>query len=185
MLVGCSLFYANSPEALTLQPKLFAQLSGCDVLSWADNATPHNNVFAIRLPADEGEEGELLLLAADTPADKFAWIESLNRARGKPRCPPERVAALVALQSLGGMQSVRAVIEANPIAPPREPNRRKQLGSSQGGHSQGGQPGGQGSRTVGGAPSGNVRTAASPVAEQQNVFLSFFERHMPEMFKNA
>ena len=84
VLIGGTLIYANSREALTVAPKLFVHLiPGCEVLSWADKATPHNNVFALRLPPTEaGEESELLLLAADSPREKFEWQVSAKRRPG-------------------------------------------------------------------------------------------------------
>ena len=65
---------AHAPQALTVQPKVFVHLcNDTTVLSSEHNATPHNNVFALRLPCAEAGEEELLLLAADSPREKFEW----------------------------------------------------------------------------------------------------------------
>ena len=65
---------AHAPQALTVQPKVFVHLcNDTTVLTSEHNATPHNNVFALRLPCAEAGEEELLLLAADSPREKFEW----------------------------------------------------------------------------------------------------------------
>ena len=118
-LIGSSLFYAKDRSALTAQPKIFAEIHNCEVQSWSENVTGHSHVFAIRLHkkksqrerngislamgglgngsghGDGGDEDfggsvEMLLLAADTPRDKYAWVDAIARAsvrcwRSNPR----------------------------------------------------------------------------------------------------
>ena len=156
-LLGSSLYYAKEKAGLAIQPKLFAEVTGCQVLSWNDEVTVrslirplvqtagpgpapmrtqpalsallprvvaasdtsqpfhpphcsffcaaqhHDNTLAIRLPADnEYDEPEMLLLAADSAKDKFAWIDAITKGSRMPRCPIERVAPLLSLRMYGG-----------------------------------------------------------------------------------
>jgi len=84
-LIGSSLFYAKDRSTLTTQPKLFAEIAYCEV--WAFNAANKDNVLAIQLRdsraivGDDSTHGkrdatEMLLLAADTPRDKYAWMDA-------------------------------------------------------------------------------------------------------------
>ena len=125
-LIGSTLFYAKDRGTLLVQPKVFAQIAGCDVRPWNADGTGHNHVFAICLPAEEGEASpggggaadgafEMLLLAADTPRDKHAWIEALLRGSRLPRCPVDKVAPTLSLQMYGGCQdlTVNSVLQAD------------------------------------------------------------------------
>merc|ERR1712087_713487 len=48
--------------------------------------------------------GELLLLAADTPIDKFAWMEALTNALLDSPCPTSRVTTILSMLSLDRTQ---------------------------------------------------------------------------------
>jgi len=91
-LLGSSLYYAKDKTTLLNQPKIFAQVVGCECVSWADDVTNRNNTLAIKLPSeDTGDSPEILVIAADTARDKFAWIEAITRGSRMPPCPPEWV----------------------------------------------------------------------------------------------
>ena len=84
-LIGSSLFYAKDRSTLTMQPKIFAEVAGCEVRSWTDEVTGHSNVLAVKLPvknkdgvgkSDAAPTFEMLLLAADSPREKCAGAVS-------------------------------------------------------------------------------------------------------------
>mmetsp|Transcript_60653 Transcript_60653/g.180419 ORF Transcript_60653/g.180419 Transcript_60653/m.180419 type:complete len:345 (-) Transcript_60653:505-1539(-) len=199
VLIGSTLFYAKDSEAIGVAPKVFVQLTrDCEVLSGADKATPHNNVFALRLPStDAAEESELLLLAADSPREKFEWQEYLSRAIGKPRCPPERVAALMALQTVGSVQ--RAVIQAHVddgagVAPstdrhhkphhtPRTSNHRDRPPQSSSTHRHA--AGASSSRNLPAASGSQAAAQAHGESKVESKDEGWFEKMMPDIFKNA
>jgi len=102
-LIGSSLYYERDFDTLAVQPKLFTQLQPtCEIVSWAAGTSPHNNVFAIRF--DPESDQEMLLLAADTPIDKFGWMEALTKACNEQPCPVARVAPLLSMLSLESTQ---------------------------------------------------------------------------------
>ena len=139
-LIGSSLFYAKDRGTLTSQPKIFAELVGCTVQAMSDEASGrHSNVFAIQLgglgsSADDSNHGgghfgssnsldkvqnggpeRLLLLAADTPRDKYAWIDAISRASRLPQCPLSKVAPTLSLQMYGGAdEMMNNVLQARP-----------------------------------------------------------------------
>ena len=110
VLIGSSLYYARTHEALPSRPQLFAELHLCEVLPWADYATAQQNVFGVHVYAGvdaehalpsprkghEGRDPDLLLLAADTGKEKFEWMQLIEEARRLPPCPAELVAPKIA-----------------------------------------------------------------------------------------
>lgn len=115
VLIGSSLYYARTHEALPSKPQLFAELHMCEVLPWADYATAQQNVFGVHVYAGvdaehavpsprrgeggnghEGQDPDLLLLAADTGREKFEWMHVIEEARKLPPCPVELVAQKLA-----------------------------------------------------------------------------------------
>ena len=101
-LIGSSLFYAKDKSALTAQPKVFAEIAMCDVRPYAEGISGHAHVFAIQLVrggasvsgttrsllAEDSTHGghEMLLLAADTPRDKYATRHLHDPPPGDERC---------------------------------------------------------------------------------------------------
>ena len=92
----------------------------------------------------------MLLLAADTSRDKFAWIDAIHKGARLSRCPVERVAPLLSLRMYGGCvdTTLDEVLQASPDTTPplRRPDhhggrRRKHSSSTHGGSHGGGSNG--------------------------------------------
>jgi len=189
VLIGGSLLYANTKEALTREAKEFVHLTNeWEVLSWADRVTQHNNVFALRLKATDGDDNddtELLLLAADTPREKFEWQECLNKAIGQPRCPPERVAALMALQTMGSPSAQRPMANRNKtaddVAESSASDRRRRDGHPSA-SKQSSYP--RAKRDIP-APSSRAAQTHAPLHAQPSAFESWFDKYVPEIFRNT
>ena len=141
-LIGSSLYYAKDSATLATQPKLFAEIAGCEVHPWSEQATWRSHVFAVHLLGQSGQNGGqsngkskdgssrsdddsahggrtpngvmMLLLAADSPRDKYAWIDAITQGALLPRCPADRVGPTLALQMNGG--SVDAAVSPAPFA---------------------------------------------------------------------
>ena len=95
-LCGSSLFYAKDADELLKKPKLFAEVLGCECHSWAENVTNFSNTLAIRLPPEDKEDPpEMLIIAADTAREKFAWIEAITRGSRQAPCRAEWVGDLL------------------------------------------------------------------------------------------
>lgn len=117
-LIGSSLFYAKDRATLNVQPKIFAEISGCEVRPFADDGSGHSNVLAVRLPVPGSDEGfEMLLLAADTPREKYAWIDAITRGSHMPQCPITQVASSLSVAAAyGGLHdgTLNSVLQAEP-----------------------------------------------------------------------
>jgi len=59
-------YYAKDRATLITQPKLFAEVEGCEVLPWHDDITHQYNSFAIQIPTSHSLSGdvEMLLLGS-------------------------------------------------------------------------------------------------------------------------
>ena len=76
------------------------------------------NVFAVRLHSVDDptpQHDEVLLLAADSRRDKFAWIDAIHRARELPPCSLDRVITMLARERVGGIDpNILGVLHGDP-----------------------------------------------------------------------
>jgi len=82
-LVGSTLYYSDSAKDLLKpgQPKVFAELAGCQVRSLENFESPREDVFALSW---QGANGQVLLLANDSEDIKHDWMKAILRARTAP-----------------------------------------------------------------------------------------------------
>jgi hypothetical protein len=120
VLIGSTLYYAKDRATLNVQPKVFAEIYGCEARPFADDGHGHSNVFAIRLPVKDEDAPsennfEMLLLAADTPREKFGWLDAVTQGSRMPPCPVSLVAPTLTLKNVyGGLQdgTLNSVLQA-------------------------------------------------------------------------
>ena len=76
------------------------------------------NVFAVRLHSVDDptpQHDEVLLLAAESRRDKFAWIDAIHRARELPPCSLDRVITMLARERVGGIDpNILGVLHGDP-----------------------------------------------------------------------
>ena len=118
-LIGSTLVYAKNHETLIATPKVFAEVFGCDVRQWEEERVEGKaNVFAVRLHSVDDptpQHDEVLLLAADSRRDKFAWIDAIHRARELPPCSLDRVITMLARERVGGIDpNILGVLHGDP-----------------------------------------------------------------------
>ena len=118
-LIGSTLVYAKNHETLIATPKVFAEVLGCDVRQWEEERVEGKaNVFAVRLHSVDDptpQHDEVLLLAADSRRDKFAWIDAIHRARELPPCSLDRVITMLARERVGGIDpNILGVLHGDP-----------------------------------------------------------------------
>ena len=104
---------------LIATPKVFAEVFGCDVRQWEEERVEGKaNVFAVRLHSVDDptpQHDEVLLLAADSRRDKFAWIDAIHRARELPPCSLDRVITMLARERVGGIDpNILGVLHGDP-----------------------------------------------------------------------